>query len=117
MNEDEEIINELRDEYIRLTTERLRRIGAMLDHLESLPSDFTLIAGRLEELKRQFHSLVGSGKTFGFPKITTIASQAEAACEMLITQNQCPSSDDLNRWREKLAELKREVFQPPQKQE
>jgi HPt (histidine-containing phosphotransfer) domain-containing protein len=117
MNEGEDIINELRGQYIRGTTDRLRRIGEMLDDLESMPSDFALIADSLEELKRQFHSLVGSGRTYGFPGVTTIASRVEAECAMLQAQNQSPASDDLNRWREKLAELKREVWPQPEKQE
>ena len=100
----EETLRELQQQYIRGSSERLANIERALDHLDVDPSNMTA----LRELKRYFHGLSGSGKTYGFPQVTEIGLWGEQDCDLLIQQEQPPRVEHLGRWRGLLDELKRE---------
>lgn len=109
MSDADDILNELRGQFLHLTTVRLQRIEQLLRTLAAQSDDLLLTAG-LEELRREFHSLAGSGKTFGYANATTLSRQAEALCDDLLSRKQSPSPDDLITWREILAAIKAEIF-------
>lgn len=115
MSELDDILDELRGQFYCSAAERFERIGQALAALESMPPAAPETFPTLRKLMRQFHSLAGAGRTFGYPAITTLARQSEQACNLLLEQNQSPAPDDLHRWRESLAELRREVAQSENK--
>lgn len=115
MSELDDILAELRGQFYCSAAERFERIEQALAALESMPPAAPETGTTLRELMRQFHSLAGAGSTFGFPPITTLARQSEEICNLLLDQNQSPAPEDLRRWRESLAELRREVAQSEKK--
>ncbi|HEY6551713.1 MAG TPA: response regulator, partial [Vicinamibacteria bacterium] len=87
------------------------RLGAMAQHLaglEAAPSD----AEALQTLMRAFHSFSGSGATYGFPRITEAALAAEHECLARIREGVSPTTEDLESWGRRLAEL-REALDAP----
>jgi len=109
MEEHDDLLAKLRGEFIRLTTERLNTIEQLLARLSGLSGEVAARMETLQEVQRHFHSLVGSGKTFGFPNITTIALHAETACTHLIAQQGAPQSAELSRLHEWTLQLRREL--------
>ncbi|HSP05856.1 MAG TPA: response regulator, partial [Acidobacteriota bacterium] len=100
----EETLRELQQQYIRGSSERLANIERAIDHLESDPTNVTA----LRDLKRYFHGLSGSGKTYGFPQVTEIGLWGEQDCDVLLQQEKLPKEEHLGRWRGLLEELRRE---------
>ncbi len=115
MSSFDEILGELRLQFLEGATERLAHISQALDALEAPPSAESAMA--LMELMRQFHSLSGSGSTFGFPAVSAIGRQSEEECVALIEQNLTPTKTDLSRWRGRLTELSAALFQADQQAE
>ncbi|HWQ32406.1 MAG TPA: Hpt domain-containing protein [Blastocatellia bacterium] len=115
MSELDDILDELRGQFYRSAAERFERIEQALAALESMPPAAPETFTTLRELMRQFHSLAGAGSTFSYPAITTLARQSEQACDLLLEQNRTPAPEDLGRWRESLADLRREVAQSEKK--
>jgi diguanylate cyclase (GGDEF)-like protein len=67
-------LRELREEYVRRSPERLAEIDELLSRAgqEPVPRD------TMEALRLKFHSIAGSAGTFGFPRATELAREAEA---------------------------------------
>ena len=112
MPEFDDILNELRGQFYRSAAERFARIEQALQALETMPPDAPDAVSTLRELMRQFHGLNGAGRTFGFPNVSVIAREAEVECNRRLEQSQPPAPDELQRWRESLAELRQEVTPP-----
>ncbi|HZS08249.1 MAG TPA: response regulator [Blastocatellia bacterium] len=110
MPEFDAILDGLRSQFLHTARERFERLEQTLDALEQLPPESAGAADALGELMRQFHSLSGSGSTFGFPGVSALGRQAEEECLTLLGENKVPTRDDLARWRLSLADLKRELF-------
>jgi diguanylate cyclase (GGDEF)-like protein len=66
-----------------LTATFLRGGAARLDHMRQLLDALDAqhdLGGNLTELEREFHSLVGTGSTYGLPEISRIARHGEELC-------------------------------------
>jgi HPt (histidine-containing phosphotransfer) domain-containing protein len=73
MSDDEvdELFQQLRQEYLSEGRERLAELRAgLVGFKDGTP-------GALASLKTHFHRLAGSGGSYGFPEISTIAKDAE----------------------------------------
>jgi len=71
------VMRGLRAEYLGEAPERVREISAALGRLRT--GEF----GALDELRRHFHRLAGSGGSYGFPVITDRSRAAEHAMQGL----------------------------------
>lgn len=91
----------LRDKYLAQSRERLERIEAAIEHL----SDAESVTQTLDEVRRHFHWLSGSGGIYGFPEITEIGKEAELLCEYM-SPKQLPSDKDVSALRSALNRCK-----------
>ena len=53
----------------------------------------------MQELKRHFHRLAGTGLTFGFAELSALASQGEELVDERLRAAQTTSPEDLTRYR------------------
>lgn len=74
---------ELKNQYLLRSSERLDQINELLNSLAKSPADI----GLLRDLMRQFHWLSGSGSIYGFPQITKLGTHGEEFCEQLLRAN------------------------------
>lgn len=81
---------ELKNQYLLRSSERLDQIGELLNSLAKSPADITL----LRDLMRQFHWLAGSGSIYGFPQITKLGTHGEEFCEQLLRANRALTRSD-----------------------
>lgn len=81
------------------------RLEAMSELILALGSDVR-DRDRLEELMRHFHALAGLGGTYGFPAVSSIASDAEVDCGDVLASAHDPLPEDVERWRAWLAEIR-----------
>ena len=100
----DETLKELREQYIRGSSDRLANIDRALDVLEIQPADEIA----LKDLRRYFHGLGGSGKTYGFAQVTEIGLWGEQECDGILREKFLPTLDHLNRWRGFSEELRKE---------
>ncbi|HEY9786526.1 MAG TPA: diguanylate cyclase [Candidatus Obscuribacterales bacterium] len=76
----QETFGELKDQYIRRSSERLGKIVEMVGMLIQRPSDIEVV----KQLARHFHWLAGSGTMYGFPVVSALGTEGEQHCEALI---------------------------------
>jgi diguanylate cyclase (GGDEF)-like protein len=102
----DEAIQKLKRKYLRLAEDRLRGIEHALYLLESNPGD----GDALKDLEHFFHSLAGSGKTYGFPEATEIGQCGEETVVALIRTSASPSPEILDELRDLLGRLRAELI-------
>jgi diguanylate cyclase (GGDEF)-like protein len=71
---------QLKDQYVRRSSERIGKIIEMLGLLAQNPTDVELI----DQLSRHFHWLAGSGSMYGFPQVSSLGGEGEEYCNSLI---------------------------------
>lgn len=81
---------ELKNQYLMRSSERLDQISDLLNSLAKTPGDLAL----LRDLMRQFHWLAGSGTIYGFPQITKLGTHGEEFCEQLLRANRALTRPD-----------------------
>jgi diguanylate cyclase (GGDEF)-like protein len=81
---------ELKNQYLTRSSERLDQVGELLNSLAKAPGD----VGLLRDLMRQFHWLAGSGSIYGFPQITKLGTHGEEFCEQLLKTNKALTRSD-----------------------
>jgi len=81
---------ELKNQYLTRSSERLDQIGELLNSLAKNPAD----VGLLRDLMRQFHWLAGSGSIYGFPQITKLGTHGEEFCETILRANRALTRSD-----------------------
>lgn len=96
-------LEKLRREYLRAAPSRLDRLEEMIDTLARNPDD----SHGLTALRQGFHSLAGSGATYGLPDVSRVCRVAERQCAAL----ESPSPRDLGRLRAVVGTLRR-LFPP-----
>ena len=89
----EEEFNTLVAEFVESADLRLQAFRAAWDRVKDAPAD----PAALQELKRQFHRLAGTGLTFGFAELSALAGQGEELCDERIRAGQGFTLDDLER--------------------
>lgn len=75
-----ETFGELKEQYVRRSTERLGKIVEMVAILTDKPGD----AETVKDLARHFHWLAGSGTMYGYPAVSMLGSEGESHCEQVI---------------------------------
>lgn len=71
----------LRVDYAEKLAERIDDISAYLTAMSQARGDDAARIAALEQVRNATHKLAGSGATFGFPAISDIAKDMEAACK------------------------------------
>lgn len=97
----EELLQQLKLQYVQGATEKLDKITRIIDQLEQDKKDAKI----LRELMSHFHKLSGSGGTCGFPQISIICQQSERECLNILNSNNFPTNGDIGRWRDVIALL------------
>lgn len=71
---------DLKNQFVARSKERLVAIDTLLTRLQSAPSD----VGLLRQIMQHFHWLAGSGGTYGFDDITQWGTYGEELCDYLL---------------------------------
>lgn len=71
---------ELKQQFIVRSKERLSAIENLLDQMQYRPGDYAL----LRNIRQHFHWMAGSGGTYGFDEITQWGTYGEELCEYLL---------------------------------
>jgi Hpt domain len=79
-------LGDSRIEYLHGAGAGLAQLRERLDRLAADPVDGEALAGTL----RGFHSLAGSGVTYGFPRVSQIGRVGKAACASLVAGRAVP---------------------------
>jgi diguanylate cyclase (GGDEF)-like protein len=102
----EDALRALRTEFIRDARGTLDGIARGLEALGVEPDS----RGALHDLLRGFHSLAGTGTTFGFPEVTALGREGERICSTRLAESAAPEAADIARWRELLEQLERQFL-------
>lgn len=86
-----EMLNELRGEYVREADENLAGIATLIAGLEAGPDPAALAS-----LHRRFLGLAGSGYTYGFPEVSRLGREGEKLCAALLGWVEPPSPSILS---------------------
>jgi len=89
----QQTFGELKDQYVRRSSERLGKIFEMVSLLNQRPSDMDLVT----QLSRQFHWLAGSGSMYGYPEVSTMGIEGEDYCNALIRDKSSSPKADVER--------------------
>jgi diguanylate cyclase (GGDEF)-like protein len=76
----QQTFGELKDQYVRRSSERLGKIFEMVSLLAQRPTDMDLVT----QLSRQFHWLAGSGSMYGYPAVSQLGTEGEEYCNALL---------------------------------
>jgi diguanylate cyclase (GGDEF)-like protein len=96
---------ELRSEFVEEGRLKLDDIAVRLAALRCDPED----GKALQALMRRFHGFAGSGTTYGFPRLTELARQAEQECAALLQSASAPAPGDVQRWGSVLSQIRAEL--------
>jgi len=102
----DDLIEELRAEFIRGSLARLDEAERLLGLLEKDASDGEVV----RDLMRRFHAFAGSGSTYGFPGVTRLGEEAERDTFAQVRSGTLPAPADLQRWRAALEAIRRELL-------
>ena len=94
-------MEELRVRFRETTRVRLHEMHALLDALERGSRD----ADSVEKLLRHFHALAGLGATYGYPRVSALGDEGEG----LFVHDAAPDARTLQRWRELMSEVERQL--------
>lgn len=90
------LLAELRDRFRESTAGRLQEMCELLDTLARDRAD----AATLEKLARHFHALAGLGATYGYPRVSELGDEGEAAILPMTRSGTVPPTELVARWRE-----------------
>lgn len=96
-----ETFGELKEKYLKRSTERLAEILEILDGLFSNPSDPELV----RRLSRNFHWLAGSGSMYGFSQVSQLGAEGEQYCESILRGNISEQPADVQKLKAIISEL------------
>lgn len=92
---------QLKEQYLRRSAERVGKIVELLTQLVQNPADPDVIG----QLVRHFHWLAGSGTMYGFPQVSALGSEGEDYCNSLLRDPGKKSRADVNKLKTILNEL------------
>lgn len=95
---------QLKEQYIRRSSERIGKIIEMLSVLAQNPSNAEVI----EQLSRQFHWLAGSGSMYGYPSVSSMGSEGEDYCNSILRDTSRPPVADVDKLKNLLNALANE---------
>ncbi|HEY9679039.1 MAG TPA: response regulator [Drouetiella sp.] len=97
----QQTFGQLKDQYIRRSSERITKIVEMLSVLAQNPSNAEVI----EQLSRQFHWLAGSGSMYGYPTVSSMGAEGEEYCNSLLRDTSRPPTADVGKLKALLTAL------------
>jgi len=92
---------QLKEQYVRRSAERVGKIVEMLALLVQNPANAEVIS----QLVRHFHWLAGSGTMYGFPQVSSLGAEGEDYCNMLLRDPAKKAQADVNKLKTILNEL------------
>jgi diguanylate cyclase (GGDEF)-like protein len=92
---------QLKDQYVRRSSERIGKIIEMLGLLSQNPADYDLIM----QLGRHFHWLAGSGSMYGFPHVSSLGTEGEDYCNAVLKEKSRRVKADVDKLKTILNEL------------
>lgn len=101
----EDTLHELRGQYLAEAEAKLAEAGALVARLSTDSADQESLRG----LVRRFHGFAGSGTSYGFPAVTALGVEAEDLLRARLERGEAPSLPEIDRAREILATLRREL--------
>ena len=99
------LLAELRARFREAARIRLVEMTVLLGCLERDLSD----AAALQQLARHFHALAGMGGTYGFPRVTELADEAERVMVPLMKRGGTPDAAAVAQWWELAQSIGREL--------
>jgi diguanylate cyclase (GGDEF)-like protein len=97
-------IEDLRREYLRDAPERIEALRQAIARLRAAPGD----GDQLYELRRGFHGFSGSGRTYGFTRVSYLGKDGEQRC-VAVPQGGSVSVEDLAAWSRLIDEIETEL--------
>lgn len=94
-------MNELRAHFRESSRVRLVELRAALDRLPD--------ADAMQLVAKHFHAFAGMGGTYGFPRVSELGDEAEAAAIPLMRSGDAPDAATVARWRALADEIEREL--------
>ncbi len=89
----QQTFGELKDQYVRRSSERLGKVFEMVSLLAQRPNDLDLV----NQLSRQFHWLAGSGTMYGYPAVSQLGAEGEDYCNSLMRDKASNPHADLDK--------------------
>ena len=103
-----DLLGELRAEYLRAVPQRLSTMQRALDTLaEDLEN-----AEALTQLRLTFHAWAGNGRTYGFPEVTRLGLEGDVQCAARLREGP-PRAAEIVGWRALAEAISRELSAPP----
>ncbi len=95
------LLQDLRGRFRETTRIRIDEMTALLAQLDADPLD----AEAVKKLSTHFHGLAGMGGTYGFPRISELADEAEGLIFPLVSHERAPDAAMVVRWRQIVEEI------------
>lgn len=89
----QDTFNELKQQYVQKSKDRLELVAQALDYLCKKPND----SESVRELIRQFHWLGGSGGIYGYPQVTKLCTHAERVCDRVLIEARSVAREDIEK--------------------
>lgn len=99
------LLGDLRGRFRETSRVRLDEMASLLDALARDASD----AEALRKLAKHFHGLAGMGGTYGFPRVSELGDEAEAALLPLVRRSAVPDGASIARWKAIVGEIRSEL--------
>lgn len=100
------LLGDLRGRFRETSRIRLDEMASLLAVLERDRTD----AVSLQKLAKHFHGLAGMGGTYGFPHVSRLGDEAEAAILPFVKRGAPPDAASIARWKEVAAEIAAELW-------
>src|SRR5271170_2788870 len=89
----QETFGELKEQYVKRSSERIAKIVEVLAQLIENPSDLEIVS----QLGRHFHWLAGSGSMYGYAEVSSLGAEGEQFCAAILRSKKAPTHADLSR--------------------
>jgi CheY-like chemotaxis protein len=103
-----DLLGELRVEYLRAAPQRLDAMQHALDTLAGDAED----VGALAQLRLIFHAWAGNGRTYGFPEVTRLGLEGDVQCAARLRDGP-PRAAEIVGWRALAEGISRALHAPP----
>jgi CheY-like chemotaxis protein len=104
----DDLLGELRAEYLRAAPERLLSMQSALDTLARDARNLEALA----QLRLTFHAWAGNGRTYGFPEVTRLGLEGDVQCAARLREGP-PRAAEILGWRTLAEAISRALEAPP----
>jgi diguanylate cyclase (GGDEF)-like protein len=105
----EEALDRFRVEFVRASLGRLAEMEALVDRLAAEPGD----DASTRSILRHFHGLSGAGGSYGFPHVTELGHEGEAACDEFLAESGAAAADLAAHCSRLIQDLRRDLSVSP----